>query len=309
VAEIRLRHLNREYILRRTNEVDELKGQIADLEDILQNPKRVLSIIVAELKNIVKKYAQPRKTLLYYPTEQDTAIVEEEVPDYPVNLFFTKEGYFKKITPQSLRMSGEQKLKEGDALARELTAQNNHQLLFFTDRCQVYKADVADFADTKASVLGDFIPVKLGFDEGENAVYMAVTNDFSGFMLFFFQNGKAAKVQLSAYQTKTKRKKLLAAYSGSSPLVAMFQAAEDGEYLLRATNNRTLIANTGALSVKTTKITAGVAVITLRKNILLESVIPYTEGVIGNPHRFRTKTLPAAGSFPREEDMGEQLML
>ena len=309
VAEIRLRHLNREYILKRTTEIESLKADISRMEGILADPGKIKAIIISELREVAKKYGQPRQTLLYYPGEVDEEVFEEEVPDYPAHLFFTREGYFKKITPQSLRMSGEHKRKEGDEIAQEILSVNSAQLLFFTDRQQVYKADAADFSDTKASLLGDFIPAKLGMDEGENALYMAVTKDYTGYMLFFFENGKAAKVELASYQTKTKRKKLLAAYSDKSPLVAVYQISEDGEYILRAQNERTLILHTGALNSKTTKNTQGVQVMTLRKNLTLHSAAPFTEDAIANPHRFRTKVIPAAGSFPREEDKGEQMTL
>ena len=309
VAEIRLRHLNREYILKRTTEIEGLKADISRMEGILADPGKIKAIIISELREVAKKYGQPRQTLLYYPGEVDEEVFEEEVPDYPAHLFFTREGYFKKITPQSLRMSGEHKRKEGDEIAQEILSVNSAQLLFFTDRQQVYKADAADFSDTKASLLGDFIPAKLGMDEGENALYMAVTKDYTGYMLFFFENGKAAKVELASYQTKTKRKKLLAAYSDKSPLVAVYQISEDGEYILRAQNERTLILHTGALNSKATKNTQGVQVMTLRKNLTLRSAAPFTEDAIANPHRFRTKVIPAAGSFPREEDKGEQMTL
>jgi len=309
VAEIRLRHLNREYILKRTTEIEGLKADISRMEGILADPGKIKAIIISELREVAKKYGQPRQTLLYYPGEVDEEVFEEEVPDYPAHLFFTREGYFKKITPQSLRMSGEHKRKEGDEIAQEILSVNSARLLFFTDRQQVYKADAADFSDTKASLLGDFIPAKLGMDEGENALYMAVTKDYTGYMLFFFENGKAAKVELASYQTKTKRKKLLAAYSDKSPLVAVYQISEDGEYILRAQNERTLILHTGALNSKATKNTQGVQVMTLRKNLTLRSAAPFTEDAIANPHRFRTKVIPAAGSFPREEDKGEQMTL
>ena len=308
VAEIRLRNLNREYILRRTQEVESLKDEIADLEDILASPRRIRTIIGRELGEVVKKHGQPRKTLLYYPGDEDEGELEEEVADYPVHLFFTREGYFKKITPQSLRMSGEQKLKEGDTLTQEVLSSNTAQLLFFSDQHQVYKADAVDFSDTKASVLGDFIPARLGMDEGENAIYMAVTKDYTGYMLFFYENGKVAKVDLSSYATKTKRKKLRAAYSDKSPCVAIYQIEEDGEFLLRANNERSLLMHSGALASKATKNVQGVQVMTLRKN-LLETVLPYQEGMLESPHRFRTKTLPSTGSFLKAEDKGEQLHL
>lgn len=309
VAEIRLRHLNREYIVNRISEIETLETDIAEMKDILSKPERLNKIIANELRATAKNYGQPRRSLLYYPTDEDREPVEEEVPDYPVRLFFTKEGYFKKITPQSLRMSGEQKLKEGDEIVLDTESTNSAHLLFFTNHHEVYKASVDDFSDTKASVMGDYVPAKLGMPEGEIPVFMAVTKDYSGYMLFFFENGKAAKVDLKGYETKTKRKKLTNAYSDKSPLVSLYQIQGDGEYLLRANNNRTLIIHSGALNPKTTKNTQGVQVMTLRKNTLLEHAIPFQEGMIENDHRFRSKSIPAAGSFPRAEDEGEQLSL
>ena len=310
VAEIRLRHLNREYILNRTKETESLKTEIAELQEILDNVRKVEAIIIAELREIAKKHGQPRNSMLYYPTEQDSEHEREEVPDYPVHIFFSKEGYLKKITPQSLRMSAEQKLKDGDEIAQSFESSNAAQLLFFTNKQQVYKADASDFNDQKASVMGDYIPARLGMDEGEVPVYLVVTKDYAGWMLFFFENGKVAKVELSGYQTKTKRKKLLAAYSAASPLVSICMISEDREFLLRATNNRTLIFHSGALNPKTTKNTQGVQVITLRKGLAVAIAMEFSEGVLINSHKFRTKTLPAAGSFPRSEDEGdEQLTL
>ncbi len=309
VAEIKLRHLNREYILKRTEEIGQLKEDIAQMEETLADKKKIRAIIISELKEVGKKFGQPRRSLLYYPSEEDTQPVEAQALDYPVHLFFTKDGYFKKITPQSLRMSGEQKLKEGDEIRRELESSNNAELLFFTDKAQVYKAKASDFDDTKASVLGDYIPAKLGMDEGENAVYMAVTRDFSGYMLFFFENGKAAKIDLSGYQTKTNRKKLIGAYSDASPLTAAFQIAEDGLFLLTSTNGRMLLVHTGAIGAKSTRNSQGVAVMTQKKNQFLRQVREYREGMVANPHRFQVKTLPAIGALPRAEDQGEQLTL
>jgi len=308
VAELRLRNLNREHILRRLEELDQLKSQIAGLEKTLSDPKKIKAIIISELEEVVKKYGQPRKTLLYYPSNEDADEIIDEAPDYPVHLFFTREGYFKKITPQSLRMSGEQKVKEGDVVAQEVVATNNAQLLFFTDKQQVYKASASDFTDGKASAMGDYIPAKLGTDEGESALFMAVTKDFAGHMLFFFENGKAAKVELSSYATKTKRKKLLAAYSDKSPAVAIFQTLQDGEFLMRTNNERVLIVHCGAISTKTTKNTQGVQLLSLRKNVV-KSVQPYKEEMLENSHRFRTKTLPSTGSFLKANDLGEQLIL
>ena len=307
VAEIRLRHLNREYILKRTQEIQQLEEQISQIQETLSDRKKVRGVIIQELKSVAKAYQKPRRSLLYYPTPEDGQEPEQETPDYPVHLFFTREGYFKKITPQSLRMNGEQKLKEGDQVVQQLEATNNTDLLFFTDRCQVYKAKASDFEDVKASVLGDYVSAKLGMEEGENAIYLAATRDYSGYLLFFFQNGKAAKVELSGYATKTNRKKLLGAYSGLSPLTAAFQLEEDREFLLTASGGRMLLVHSGAIPAKATRSSQGVAVMSLKKNNFLARVQPFTEELVANPHRYRTKTLPAAGQLPRAEDKGEQL--
>lgn len=309
VAEIKLRHLNREYILKRTKDIENLRADIEDMEDILSSKARIKKIIVSELQNVVKKYDKPRRSEILYADglEDDEPI--EEIPDYPVHLFFTKDGYFKKITPQSLRMSGEQKLKDGDSVVQTLEATNNTDLLFFTDRCQVYKAKAADFDDTKASVLGDFVPTHLHMDPGESAIYMAVTIDYKGYMLFFFENGKLAKVDLAAYETKTNRKKLIKAYCEKFPLAAIRQITEDCELVVQSTAGRILLLNTGAITPKTTKDTQGVAVMTLKKGHRLSSVRDYKEGEFVKPARYRTRSLPAAGALLSAEDAGEQLTL
>ncbi|MBQ8752990.1 MAG: topoisomerase IV, partial [Clostridia bacterium] len=263
-----------------------------------------------ELKDVAKKYGQPRRSELIYAT--DIAVEEEkkeEVADYPCTFFFTAEGYFKKITPQSLRMSGEHKLKEGDRLAQTVEASNNRELLFFSDRGNVYKSHAADFADTKTSVLGDYIPAKLGFEEGEKAVYMVVLTEYAGYMLFAFENGKAAKVEMSAYATKTNRRKLVGAYSVKEPLVAMVYLAEDGEYLFGSTSGRRLLVHTGAIAPKTSRSTIGVQVLTVKGRHHLHSVEHFAVGMVANPNRYRTKSLPAAGALPAAEDFGEQLTL
>lgn len=309
VAEIKLRHLNREYILKRTKDIEELRKNIEDMEDILSSKARIKKIIVEELETVVEKYNKPRRTEIIYAAVEEEEAEIEEIPDYPVHLFFTKEGYFKKITPQSLRMSGEQKLKEGDSVTQTLEATNNTDLLFFTDRCQVYKAKAADFDDSKASVLGDFVASKLHMDAGESAVYMAVTADYKGYMLFFFENGKVAKVDLSAYETKTNRKKLIKAYCEKFPLAAMYQMAEDGELVVQSTAGRILLLNTGAITPKTTKDTQGVSVMTLKKGHRVAAVRAYKDGEFQKPARYRTRTLPAAGALLSAEDAGEQLTL
>ncbi|MEE0913852.1 MAG: DNA topoisomerase (ATP-hydrolyzing) subunit A [Ruminococcus sp.] len=310
VAEIKLRHLNREYILKRTKDIEELEKEIAELDEILKSKSRIKTIIVKELKTIADKYGQPRKSMIIY---EDTAKYEEEaeeIPDYPVTLFFTKEGYFKKITPQSLRMSGAHKLKDGDEIIQEIEFSNNCYLLFFTDKCQVYKAKASDFADTKASVLGDYVAAKLSMDEGENAVKMVATKDYKGILIFAFENGKIAKVPLEAYATKTNRKKLTGAYSDKSPLSGMLFIDEDKEILLKASSGRMLLVHTGALSLKSTRSTQGVAVMKLKKGHRLFEVEEYAEGTFAKPQRYRTRSLPALGAMPSNEDaVDEQLTL
>lgn len=310
VAEIKLRHLNREYILKKTEDIEKLRAEIEDMEDILASRSRVKKIIVNELSDVVKNYDKPRRSEIIYTRDiDDESETDEEIPNYPVTLFFTKEGYFKKITPQSLRMSGEQKLKENDEIIETVEAANNTELLFFTDKCRVYKAKAADFDDSKASVLGDYVASKLEMEPDENAVYMAVTTDYKGFMLFFFENGKLAKIDLSAYETKTNRKKLIKAYCEKFPVVNMFCVTEDKEYVIKSTSGRILLLNTGAIAVKTTKDSMGVSVMTLKKGHRVSSVKEYTDGEFVKPARYRTRTLPAAGATLSADDVGEQLTL
>ena len=310
VAEIKLRHLNREYILKRTDEIEQLIADIAELEAILASKSRVKTIIVKELKEVADKYGRDRRSPLLHISEAlYDADIQEEIPDYPVNLFFTREGYFKKITPQSLRMSSEQKLKENDEVVQTVETTNSTDLLFFTDRCQVYKAKASDFADTKASMFGDYIPAKLGMDEGESAVYMLNTSDYLGYLLFVFENGKVAKVDLKAYETKTNRKKLINAYSDKSPLAGIGFCLSDREFLITSSAGRMLLLHSGAIAVKTTKNTQGVAVMKLRKGHRVLSVEPYEEGRFSKPSRYRTRTLPAAGALPSQEDEATQLSI
>ena len=312
VAEIKLRHLNREYIMKRLQDVEDLTNSIADMEDTLQSKTRIKKIIIAELKDVSEKYGQPRKSEIIYASEieDDEDEIRDEVPDYALTIFFTKAGYFKKITPQSLRMSGEQKLKEGDELSQVIESSNAKELLFFTDKCQVYKSRVSDFDDSKASVLGDYIPTALEFDDGEQPLYMAVTDDFKGYMLFFLENGKVAKVDMSAYETKANRKKLIKAYGAKSPIFAAMYIREDLELVLTSSSGRMLLFNTAVISPTTTKDTQGVGVMTMKKGQRLMNVRPYAEGEFSKPHRYRTKNLPALGAMPLPEDTaGEQLTL
>lgn len=310
VAEIKLRHLNREYILKRTQETEQLEQEIARLQELMESRSKIQAVIIAELREIEEKYGKPRRTQLIYASELEESAPEEQVDNYPVHLFFTRDGYFKKITPQSLRMSGEQKLKEGDAVTQTEEAGNACDLLFFTDRCQVYKLRAADLSDGKASVLGEYIPAKAGMDEGENAVYMVPTVDYSGHMVFFFENGKAARIELSSYATKTNRRKLVGAYSDKSPLVAMLYVKEDRDVLLTGTNGRLLLVNTGSIAEKSTRTTQGVAVMTFTAaKHHLQSAEPYEEGLLETPGRYR-KNIPSTGALPSQEDaMRGQLTL
>lgn len=303
VAEIKLRHLNREYILKRLKDIENLEETIKDMTDILSSKARVRKIIIGELNDIIKKYGTDRKSAILYTSEIEDEDTTEEIPDYPVNLFFTKEGYFKKITPLSLRMGGEQKLKETDKIIQSIETTNNNDLLFFTDRNQVYKARVSEFADSKASVLGDYIPAKLEMDEGEQTVYMVLTKQYEGFMLFFFENGKCAKVSLSSYATKTNRKKLIKAYSDKSPLVGMVYMKQEGMVVLETTGGRCLLLDTSAVAAKAMKDTQGVACITLKKNHKLSVVREYVEGEFVKPARYKAKNLPSAGAVISDEDV------
>lgn len=308
VAEIKLRHLNREYILKHTQETAKLQNEIRELEAKLTDSSKLLDVIVNELREVQKKYGKPRKSLILYDLPDESEQLEEDVPDYPVTLFMSHDGYFKKITPLSLRTSGEQKVKEGDTITQTLEVSNNTDLLFFTDLCKIYKAKASDFSDAKASLLGEYIPAKLGFDDGENVTYMAVTQDYSGYMLFFFANGKVAKVELQSYATKQNRRKLLGAYSGKSSLVRAVKVENDMEFVLCSSAGRLLILHTGAIAEKTSRETQGVAVMTLKPGQSVVSVSDYSEGNFKSPHRYRVKSLPGAGMLPLGEDTaGEQL--
>ena len=308
VAEIKLRNINKEYILKRVQETAALEEEIEDLEDTLQRPARIRKIIVGELEEVRKKYAQPRKTEIIYSHEAEYEEEPEETPDYPVTLFLSREGYFKKITAQSLRMSGEQKFKEGDELFRRVEATNNTELMFFTDHQQVYKVRAADFADGKASLLGDYLPTKLGMDEEEKVIDLVLPGDYSGHLLFFFENGKCARVALSAYATTSNRRKLTGAYSDKSPLAALLPLAEDQELALISTEPRALLLHTSLLSPKTTRSTQGVAVMNMKPRYHLDRVCTLEESGITNLARYRVRSIPAAGALLREEDQGREQM-
>ena len=308
VAEIKLRNINKEYILKRVQETSALEEEIEDLEDTLQKPARIRKIIVGELEEVRKKYAQPRKTEIIFSHEAEYEEEPEETPDYPVTLFLSREGYFKKITAQSLRMSGEQKFKEGDELFRQVEATNNTELMFFTDRQQVYKVRAADFADGKASLLGDYLPTKLGMDEEEKVIDLVLPGDYSGHVLFFFENGKCARVSLSAYATTSNRRKLTGAYSDKSPLAALVPLTEDRELALISTEPRALLLHTALLAPKTTRATQGVAVMNMKPRYHLDRVCTPEESGITNLARYRVRSIPAAGALLREEDQGREQM-
>ncbi len=293
VAEIKLRHINKEYILKRLGEINELKTDIADMEDILDSPRRVKNIIISDLKDIINTYGQPRKTLLSYDTEEEV-VVEDDEPDFTVNVFVTREGYFKKITPQSLRMSGEQKLKENDGIVLEKEVSNKSDLLFFTNTGVVYKAKVSAFEQTKASVMGDFIPAKLEFEQGESIVFSAVTSDYSETLMLFFRNGKCAKIPLSSFETKTNRKKLANAFNTASPLVAAFVISESADFLLQSSAGKVLVFSSDLLMSKAARDTQGVQVMRLTK-AELEFASIYTEGSLENEEEFIIKNIPSAG--------------
>ena len=308
VAEIKLRNINKEYILKRVQETASLEGEIEDLEDTLKKPARIRKIIVSELEDVRKKYAQPRKTEIIYSHEVEYEEEPEDIPDYPVTMFLSREGYFKKITPLSLRMGGDQKFKEGDELFRRVEATNNTELMFFTDRQQVYKVRAADFADSKASLLGDYLPTKLGMDEDEKVIDMVLPGDYSGHLLFFFENGKCARVALSAYATTSNRRKLTGAYSDKSPLTALLHLTEDRELALISTEPRALLLHTSLLAPKSTRSTQGVAVMNIKPRYHLERVCDFADSGIVNLSRYRVRSIPAAGALLREEDQGREQM-
>lgn len=307
VAEIKLRHLNREYILKRIKDIEQLENDIVELESILSSKNKMKKIIIKELEDVTKKYDNGRKSEILYSVDESVEEELVEIPDYPVTLFITEHGYFKKIKTANLRMSGEQKIKEGDSLLTEIECSNKDELLFFTNQCQVYKAKVDDFADTKASVLGEYVPGKLEMAEGEQVVYTAVVSEYTGYMIFVFENGKLAKVDMASYATKTNRKKLINAYSNKSPLAQAIYIKEDTELVICSSSGRMLLVNTGAILPKTTKDTQGVSVMKLKKTHKISSLHIYHEGEFEKAWRFRAKNLPAAGSLPSENDVAEQI--
>ncbi|MBQ8979743.1 MAG: topoisomerase IV, partial [Oscillospiraceae bacterium] len=310
VAEIKLRHLNREYILKRISEVDELEKDIAQMQATLDDRNKIYDIIIEELKEVIKKYAQPRRSMFYFPTEEDEVdITVDDTPDYPVNLFFTREGYFKKITPQSLRMSGEQKLKDGDSIAVQIETTNRAELLFFTDKATVYKAKAADFPDTKASAMGDYVPAALKFDEGENVIAMIPAADYEGYLFEVFENGKAAKVPVSAYQTKLNRRKLANAYNDRSPLAAIYRIEDDVNIALASDKGRMIVFNTALILPKTTRNTQGVQAMNLKSGAKITSAVIVSDEQLPLYERYCVKNIPVMGLAVKDGDDPDQMKL
>ena len=310
VADIKLRNINKEYILKRIEEVSTLEEEIADLKDLINSPKRIQKVMAGELEHVKKKYAAPRHTEIVYEYQLAQEVLDpaQEIPDYPVNVFLSREGYFKKITPQSLRMSGEQKYKEGDGPYLQWEGSNRDELLVFTDRQQCYKTRLSDFDDTKASVLGDYLPTKLGMDPEEKILWACDPGDYSAHLLFFYANGKAARVELSAYQTQTRRKKLTGALSDKAPLVSAMILEEDMEVAVGSTEGRCVVFHTASLTPKTTRSTQGINVMTLKPKYQLEWAKPLIQTPIVNAARYRARSLPIAGALLKEEDRGETQM-
>ena len=307
VAEIKLRNINKEYILKQTKAIDQLQQEIAQLEATLNSPKRLQNVIKKELEQVAAKYGQPRKTQIVYDVpEAGQEDPQEEIPDYPVTVFVSREGYLKKITQASLRMSGEQKFKEGDALAFSAEATNLSEILVFTDRFQCYKSRLSDFEDGKASQLGDYLPTKLEMEQGESVVQVVLPGSYQGFVLFCFENGKLAKVPLSAYETKTNRRKLTGAYSDKSPVKSVLSFEEDTQIALYSSDGRALVVSTALMSPKTTRNTIGVSVLTLRKKAVLDRVMALDDSGIVNAARYRSKNIPAAGAVLKDEDVSQK---
>ena len=309
VAEIKLRHLNREYILKRTEETKALEDEIMRLEELLGSDRKIKQVIIKELEEVKKKYAQPRKTGYYYPSDVVEIDEQEEIPDYPCEIFLSSEGYFKKCTPQSLRMASEQKLKEGDFISQHAETTNKSELIFFSDKCSVYKAKLSQFADSKASAMGDYIPAKLAFEKDENVVYAVNTTDYTGYMIFVFENGKVAKVPLDSYETKTNRKKLANAYSGKAKLVKMFWIKDNVNIMLRTTNGRAMIFDTSLLMPKASRETIGVQAMICKAKFSVEKAFILTDEKTAELSKYRSKTIPVAGSFAKEIEDPDQMSL
>jgi len=306
VAEIKLRNINREYILKRTAETEDLQKAVEELEKTLNSRARIRRIIIDELEGVIKRHGAERRTQIVYADEVEEFDAQDMVEDYPVTLFLSKEGYFKKITPQSLRMSGEHKYKDGDSLSQSFESSNRRELLIFTDKQQIYKVRVSDFEDVKASSLGIYLPTRLKMDEGESVIHMLDPMDYKKDLLIFFQNGKAARIEMAGYETKTNRRRLINAFSDKSPVVKIMLLEEEIELVCRSSDDRTLVFSTSMLQTKTSRTTQGVAVMSLKAKRVLKEVMPLAGSSIQNVSRYRVKTIPAAGALLKTEDREEQ---
>ena len=308
ISEIKLRNINREYILKRVQETEELQKEIADLEEILNDPKRIRKIIIDELKAVIKKYGEPRRTEILYNYNHTTAQEEEPEEEYPVKIFLSREGYFKKITPLSLRMGGEQKYKDGDELRQSFETMSNAEIIFVTNQCQIYKTRLGEFADTKASAMGDYLPGKLNLADGENIIYAILPGDYTGYLLFFYQNGKAARVPLSAYQTASNRRKLTGAYSDKSPLIDIIKldAGTESDIAVYSSDNRCFVFNSILLEPKATRTTQGVIILTSKAKRELIRACLLEQSEIVNASRYRVRTVPSSGIILKSEDAEEK---
>lgn len=302
VAEIKLRNINKEHILKRTRETDELAQEIQELESILADSRKIKNIIIGELREINKKYKTPRRTAIIYEDQVEQYDEEDQIEDYPVHIFLTREGYFKKITPQSLRMSGEQKVKEGDTVAMTTECTNKSEIIFLTDKVQAYKCRLHEFDDGKASLLGDYLPQKLQMSDGERVIFCFLPGDYSGHLLYVYENGKVAKIPVKSFDTKSNRRRLTGAYCDKSPLVSVLHLPEEGEAVLYSTDSRALVVSTAAVAAKATRSSQGVVVMSLKKNKKVKKAVLLAESGIVNVARYRTRTLPAAGALLKEED-------
>ena len=302
VAEIKLRNINKEHILKRTRETDELAQEIQELEGILADSRKIKNIIIGELREINKKYKTPRRTAIIYEDQVEQYDEEDQIEDYPVHIFLTREGYFKKITPQSLRMSGEQKVKGGDAVAMTTECTNKSEIIFLTDKVQAYKCRLHEFDDGKASLLGDYLPQKLQMSDGERVIFCFLPGDYSGHLLYVYENGKVAKIPVKSFDTKSNRRRLTGAYCDKSPLVSVLHLSEEGEAVLYSTDSRALVVSTAAVAAKATRSSQGVVVMSLKKNKKVKKAVLLAESGIVNVARYRTRTLPAAGALLKEED-------
>ena len=306
VAEIKLRNINKEHILKRTRETDELAQEIQELESILADSRKIKNIIIGELREINKKYKTPRRTAIIYEDQVEQYDEEDQIEDYPVHIFLTREGYFKKITPQSLRMSGEQKVKEGDTVAMTTECTNKSEIIFLTDKVQAYKCRLHEFDDGKASLLGDYLPQKLQMSDGERVIFCFLPGDYSGHLLYVYENGKVAKIPVKSFDTKSNRRRLTGAYCDKSPLVSVLHLPEEGEAVLYSTDSRALVVSTATVAAKATRSSQGVVVMSLKKNKKVKKAVLLAESGIVNVARYRTRTLPAAGALLKEEDSSDK---